>query len=160
MITRELKTNLPSTKELNQYVNQGATYENVRDTIHAIADFLHDINRPHWLTQALSEYRYSQQWSELERYVALQQDRYPQPAKPPSAIWCERGVLVKTEYDQKLVAPAHIATRHEFQSLLDKSNIHLYEGEYILLEEGIFELGDNLCPLSRQYYSNPIIKNT
>jgi hypothetical protein len=160
MITREIKTLLPTTKELNQYVNQGATYENVRDTIHAIADYLHDINRPHWLAQALSEYRYSKQWSELEKYVAKQQDKYPQPISAPSVIWYERGVLVKTESEQKLVAPARIATRHELQSLLEKSDIRLYQGEYILLEEGVFELGDNLCPLSRQYYSKPIINNS
>ncbi|BDA74303.1 hypothetical protein CAL7716_084690 [Calothrix sp. PCC 7716] len=160
MITREIKTTLPATKELNQYVNQGAVYENVRDTIHVIADFLHDINRPHWLAQALSEYRYSKQWSELEKYVAKQQDKYPQPTQAPSVIWYERGILVKTESEQKLVAPARIATRQEFQSLLEKSDIRLHQGEYVLLDEGVFELGDNLCPLSRQYYSKPVIHNS
>jgi hypothetical protein len=156
MIYQKAKTTLPQTKELHQYVNQGATYENLRDTIHAIADYLHDIDHPHWLTQALSEYRSSKRWSQLERYVEKQQDKYPEPTSKPYVIWIERGMLVKTEYEQKLVAPACLATKHEFQSLLEKSDIHLYPGEYIWLEEGIFELGENLYPLARQYYSKPI----
>lgn len=158
MLYIDAKESFKTTEQIGLYPEQEITYEQIRDTIQGIASFLESINKPHWLAQILNDYYSNTDLPEdsIKEFLDKKLSQYPQPDTLPIKIWYDNGKLIKTLPSQVLAPPARLATKQEYQSLLDKSKLSLKVSEYVQINEGIFQLGSNLHLLKQHYYPNPL----